>query len=91
MRIDKFLKLIRVIKRRQISKEIIENGRVFINDKLAKPASLVKKSDCITVKLSRMTVVIEVLDSDEKTLKKTPDLCYKIVSELAHEPNTRQE
>lgn len=51
MRIDKFLKVARVIKRRVLAKEAIERNRVYINDKLAKPSHEVQEGDVIEVKM----------------------------------------
>jgi ribosomal 50S subunit-recycling heat shock protein len=60
MRLDKFLKVSRVIKRRTVANEISSNGRVWINSKLAKPSTEVKVGDLIEIKfgsgLSRIRV-----------------------------------
>ena len=55
MRIDKFLKLSRVIKRRSVAKEACDSGRVKINDKIAKAKDEVQVSDIIEI-----TLVIEL-------------------------------
>ena len=52
MRLDKYLKVSRIIKRRTIAKEACESGRVFINDKVAKPSTEVNENDIIEVKFA---------------------------------------
>lgn len=89
MRIDKYLKLTRIIKRRLISKEIIDQGRVRINDKIAKPSALIRTGDVLTLDFSKMTIVVKVLEVDEKIVKKAPDHAYRIISEVKNE--TRSE
>lgn len=85
MRIDKYLKLTRIIKRRTISKEIIDNGRVEINGKLVKPSAEVKPEDVVTLSFSRSKIEVKVLVVEEKSLKKDPDSAYKIISESKYE------
>lgn len=85
MRIDKYLKLTRIIKRRQISKEIIDQGRVKVNGKVVKPAAIIKNGDNLEIDLSKTLVTIQIIESDEKLVKKNPDVSYKILSEVKHE------
>ena len=49
MRLDKYLKVSRIIKRRSVAKEVIDNGFVFINEKKAKASSEIKVSDTISL------------------------------------------
>lgn len=51
MRLDLFLKVTRLIKRRTIAKELCDAGKVLINDKISKPSAEVKEGDVITLKL----------------------------------------
>ena len=61
MRIDKFLKLSRVIKRRTVANEVADNGRVSVNGKIVKPSYDVKVGDIIEIqfgdKISRFEIV----------------------------------
>ena len=61
MRLDKYLKVSRIIKRRTVAKEASEGGRVSINGKVAKPASEVKPGDMLEIrfgeKLARYRIV----------------------------------
>lgn len=69
MRLDKYLKVSRLIKRRTVANEACDNGRVFINDKVAKASTDVKVGDIITISFGNKDVKVEVLDVAE-TVKK---------------------
>ena len=69
MRLDKYLKVARIIKRRTISKDIISFGQVSINNKKSKPSSEVKIGDFITLQLGNRLITIEVLSINEKIRK----------------------
>ncbi|MEI6157314.1 MAG: S4 domain-containing protein [Atribacterota bacterium] len=60
MRIDKFLKVSRLIKRRTLSQIACQNRRVFLNDRVAKPASPVKVGDEITIVSSVLKLRVKV-------------------------------
>ena len=61
MRLDKFLKVSRLIKRRTVANEVSEMGRVFINGNPSKPAKQVKVSDIIEIEFANKTVKARVL------------------------------
>ncbi|HZJ85168.1 MAG TPA: RNA-binding S4 domain-containing protein [Syntrophomonadaceae bacterium] len=65
MRLDKFLKVSRIIKRRTLAREFAENGRVLVNDKIAKPATIVKLGDIITIQVGERKTIYEILDIKE--------------------------
>ena len=69
MRLDKFLKVSRLIKRRTVANEACDAGRVLINDKPAKASATVKAGDMITVRFGNKEVKAEVMDVRE-TVKK---------------------
>ena len=69
MRLDKFLKVSRLIKRRMIANEACDAGRVMINDNPAKASANVKVGDIITISFGNKEVKVEVLDVQE-TVKK---------------------
>lgn len=71
MRLDKFLKVSRIIKRRTIAKDIIETDVILLNGKIAKPASLVKVGDLIDLTLGRHHFVVKV---KEIPLKQVQDV-----------------
>jgi ribosomal 50S subunit-recycling heat shock protein len=60
MRIDKFLKVARVIKRRVLAKEAIEKNRVYINEKIAKPSHEVREGDIIEVKMTKFYLKFKI-------------------------------
>lgn len=69
MRLDKYLKVSRLIKRRTVANEACDSGRVQINDKPAKASANVKEGDIITISFGNKEVKVEVLDVQE-TVKK---------------------
>ena len=69
MRIDKFLKVSRLIKRRTVANEACDAGRVLVNDKSAKASYDVKNGDIIEIQFGTRSVKVEVLDVQE-TVKK---------------------
>ena len=69
MRLDKYLKVSRLIKRRTIANEACDAGRVSINGKPAKASSEVKIGDQISIAFGMKTVTVEVLNIEETTKK----------------------
>jgi len=69
MRLDKYLKVSRLIKRRTVANEACDAGRVMINDKVAKASVDVKVGDVITINFGNRDVKVEVLTIQE-TVKK---------------------
>ena len=69
MRLDKFLKVSRLIKRRTVANEACDAGRVLVNDKTAKASLNVKEGDVSEIQFGTRAVKVEVLDVQE-TVKK---------------------
>jgi len=69
MRLDKFLKVSRLIKRRTVANEACDAGRVLVNGRTAKASLNVKEGDVIEIQFGTRTVKAEVLDVQE-TVKK---------------------
>ena len=69
MRLDKYLKVSRLIKRRTVANEACDAGRVLINDKVAKASTNVNVSDIIEIGFGTRSVKVEVLDVQETTKK----------------------
>ena len=69
MRLDKYLKVSRLIKRRTVANEACDAGRVLINEKPAKASAAVKEGDIIEIQFGTKSVKVEVLDVQE-TVKK---------------------
>lgn len=81
MRIDKYLKNSRIIKRRPIAKEACEQGRVSINDRLAKAGDDVKVGDIVEVRFGTGAMKIEVLDISNIVRKNEAENLYKIITD----------
>ncbi|MDU5082382.1 RNA-binding S4 domain-containing protein [Tissierella carlieri] len=77
MRIDKFLKNARIIKRRTIAKEACEQGRVSINERQAKPGDEVKVGDIINITFGNESMKIQVLDISDNVRKDNALELYK--------------
>ena len=88
MRLDKYLKIARIIKRRTVSKDIISFGQVSLNNKKAKPSSSVEIGDIITLILGNKQISIEVLSINEKVKKDEAINLYKIIEEKEIIPPT---
>lgn len=77
MRIDKYLKVSRIIKRRTIAQEACEGGKVMINGKVAKPSSNVDVGDKITLTFGTRTITVEVLSVKEVVKKDDAQSLYR--------------
>ncbi len=69
MRLDKFLKVSRLIKRRTVANEACDAGRVLVNDKPAKASTQVKVGDIIEIAFGQKTVKVRILDIQDTTKK----------------------
>lgn len=69
MRLDKFLKVSRIIKRRTVAKEFTDNGRALVNDRVAKSSTDVTEGDTIELHFGERTMKVRVLNTRETTKK----------------------
>ena len=76
-RLDKFLKVSRLIKRRTVANEACDAGRVLVNDKPAKASVKVKQGDIIEIQFGTRTVKVEVLDIKDTTKKEEAGDLFK--------------
>ncbi|MDR0199047.1 MAG: RNA-binding S4 domain-containing protein [Streptococcaceae bacterium] len=81
MRLDKFLKVSRLIKRRPVAKEIVDKGRVQVNGKLAKAGVQLKLDDVIRIRFGNKIVEAKVLLLSENARKEEAERMYEILSE----------
>ena len=79
MRLDKYLKVSRIIKRRTVANEACSMGRVTVNDKVAKPATDVKVGDIISVRMGAKRLTAEILLVKEVVRKEEADSMYRII------------
>ena len=81
MRLDKYLKVSRIIKRRSVANEACDGGRVTINGKVAKPGADVKPGDMISVRFGEHVGMYEVLSVAETAHKENAAQMYRIIGE----------
>ena len=81
MRLDKYLKISRLIKRRTVAKEIADQGRISINGKVAKSSSDVSTNDELEVRFGNKTLTVKVLKIVETTKKEESADMYEVISE----------
>jgi ribosomal 50S subunit-recycling heat shock protein len=79
MRLDKYLKVSRLIKRRTIANEACDNGRISVNGRVVKASYEVKVGDKIEIALGARTVAVEVLQIAETVRKDDACAMYKEV------------
>ncbi|MBR2811554.1 MAG: RNA-binding S4 domain-containing protein [Solobacterium sp.] len=81
MRIDKYLKSSRILKRRAVSKELALNERVEINGRVVKPSHEVNVGDVVTITFGNRKIEIRVLSVQEVKKKADAALMYELISE----------
>lgn len=91
MRLDKYLKVARISKRRAIGKELADHDRVWINGRLAKPSSEVKENDLITILFGQRELTIRVLMLAKQVSKADAALMFEIVEEKVRKEESSQE
>ncbi len=79
MRLDKFLKISRIIKRRTVANEACDKGRVTVNSKIARASYDVKPGDIIEIAFGNRNVKIEVSEIKEVIKKEDSDSLYRII------------
>lgn len=82
MRLDKFLKVSRLIKRRTVANEVSDMGRVLVNNNPAKPAKQIKENDIITIEYANRVVKAKVLKvpTTNVTVQEAPSL-YQLLED----------
>ena len=85
MRLDKFLKVSRLIKRRTLAKEASEQERILVNDKIAKPSKELKIGDTITIQFGRKEIQVKVISLNPSIKKEDASNMYELISEKIKE------
>ncbi len=80
MRIDKYLKVSRLVKRRTLAKELCDNGRVAVNDKVIKSSYSVKLEDVIEITFGNRTNKVKVLQILDHAKKEDTVYMYEVLS-----------
>lgn len=81
MRLDKFLKVSRLIKRRTLAKEVADQGRILVNDQKAKASSVIKIGDKLTIRFGQRIVTVSVDRLQETTKKDEAATMYTIIND----------
>lgn len=84
MRLDKFLKVSRLIKRRTVAQEVSDQGRVYINGREAKKSSTVKVGDELTIRFGQKSVTVRVERISETVRKDEAGEMYTVLKEESH-------
>jgi len=91
MRIDKFLKVSRIIKRRTVANEACSGGRVMINHKIVKPSAEINEGDILTIRFGEHVGYYEVLSVRESVNKDHAAELYKVLEEDPFISSVRSE
>ncbi|MFW5913601.1 MAG: RNA-binding S4 domain-containing protein [Bacillota bacterium] len=81
MRLDKFLKVSRIIKRRTVAKEISDAGHIRVNDRKAKSSTKIEIGDIIALDYANKTLTLEVKDLRDSVKKDDATSLYKVLDE----------
>ncbi len=79
MRLDKYLKVSRLIKRRTLAQEACENGKIKVNDKVAKPSCNVKEGDIIELTFGEKIITVKIVSIAEHVLKQDASDMYEVL------------
>jgi ribosomal 50S subunit-recycling heat shock protein len=82
MRLDKFLKTSRIIKRRTVAKNVAVGEKILLNDKLAKPSTMVKKGDILEIRYYDKKLKFEILEVPKGNISKEMSLTLVKTLEL---------
>ena len=85
MRLDKYLKVSRLIKRRTLAKEASESERILVNDKIAKPSKELKIGDTITIEFGKKQITVKVVSLTPSVKKEDAYNMYELISETTKE------
>ncbi len=87
MRLDKYLKVSRLIKRRTVANDLSSGGGVLINGKVAKPSAEVKPGDTLTLDLGRHTITVQVVEVPQKAVPaQLAATLYTVISDVYNSP-----
>lgn len=81
MRVDKYLKTARILKRREAAKELALQGRIQINGRIAKPSTEVEVGDVLRLEFGYRILEIKILDIQKQVSKQNASLLFEILKE----------
>ncbi|MGG0795321.1 RNA-binding S4 domain-containing protein [Brevibacillus laterosporus] len=91
MRLDKFLKVSRLIKRRTLAKDVCDQGRVEINERAAKASSNVKVGDSISIRFGQKIVTVKVEEIKGNARKDEAASLYTVIGEVPVPRDEKEE
>ena len=77
MRLDKYLKVSRLIKRRTVAKDASNDSKIMVNGKIAKPSTVLRVNDIIEINYYKTILKVKVLDLNPKAVKNEADGLYE--------------
>jgi len=83
MRLDKFLKISRVIKRRTVANDVCSAGRVSVNGRAAKPGAQIKEGDIVSIEFGNGTVSFKVLKTPATVSKDDASSLYELIEDTS--------
>ena len=81
MRLDKFLKVSRIIKRRTVAKDVADQGRIMVNDRPAKSSTNLQVGDQVAIRFGNRLLKVEVTHLQDSTKKEDASDMYRVISE----------
>ncbi|WP_174497748.1 RNA-binding S4 domain-containing protein [Salirhabdus euzebyi] len=87
MRLDKFLKISRLIKRRTLAKEVADQGRILVNGNPAKASSKISAGDELAIRFGQKLLTVKVNDLRETVKKDEASMLYTIIKEESIQQN----
>lgn len=81
MRVDKYLKTARILKRREAAKDLALQGRIQINGRIAKPSTEVEVGDVLRLEFGYRILEIKILDIQKQVSKQNASLLFEILKE----------
>lgn len=85
MRLDKYLKVSRLIKRRTLAKDASNQERIMVNSKIAKPSKEINVGDIITITFGKKTIEVKVLSITPTVKKEDATSMYELIKETTKE------
>ena len=82
MRLDKYLKVSRIFKRRTVAKEVSKNSRILINGRIAKPGTDVKENDILVISYGGKELKIKVIETPLYAKKDDANAMYEIIEDI---------
>ena len=87
MRLDKYLKVSRLIKRRTVAKEVCDAGRISLNGRVAKAGSELKTGDKIAFNFGKRQMEVEVLDLPKTVRAEEASSLYRVIKDVSLAPD----